>query len=146
MVVFLKHSLAVWQLPDGAALTCGFPSWEESFPVCAPIPGPASRASTRVWGSESPCLPRRWQLGRLYLPLRKSVAREEGGRSPLFQSSQDSNPGPCLLSLRSSHITSVGASPSHWHGTPPPPQRAFQKIHDRIFEQLPKAGVEIFLL
>lgn len=114
-----------------------------SFLACAPIPGSASRAYTRVWVSESVCLPRRWLLGRLYLPLRKLVAREEGGRSPLFQSSQDSNPGPCLLSPQPSHITSVGASPSHWHE---PPQRAFQKIHDGIFEQLPRAGVQIFLL
>ena len=79
--------------------------------------------------------------GALVSP-RQEISNTGGGReASLFQSSWDLNPGPCLLSPGSSHCSSVEASSSHWHNSP---QRAAQKTHNGIFEQLPKDSFQIF--
>lgn len=144
MVVFLKHSVIVWQLVDRTDYL------DLQISILQTILS-ASGVCTNLWLSFTISYTRLGRgirvlyttvtAGALFLPLKKLVAQGEGGASPIFQRSQDSNPGPCLLSPNSSHLTSVQASPLHLRE---PPQRASRKTHNGIFEQLPKDGFQIF--
>lgn len=133
----------MWQRPGGAALTCGFPSWEESFPACAPIPGSASRASARVWVSESVCPSTKVAAGALVpLPQEISSGKREGG--PPIPEQTGFEPWPHAFSVHSLLTSPLWGLLSLTGMNPP--RRAFQELHDGIFEQLPMAGVQIFLL
>lgn len=139
LVTFREHSLIVRQLAEEAVLVCRWPSQESPF-----------RCVHQLLAQPHTVLHMRLRRG-VYVPYRKVVAGalasppEEivsdtgrGREASLFQSSQDSNPGPCCLSPGSSHRTSVEASSSHWHNCP----RGLLRI--RVMESLNSCPRTVF--